>query len=598
RRLQARIQADSSFSESIAGMRPPTGTIRKEWLMLPQSGDAQRLAAAIRTSPLVARALLNRGLADADSAARFLNPKLTDLIEPEKMPGVGAAVERLSAAIRKKERITIYGDYDVDGITGVSILWHMLQLLGAQADYYIPHRIDEGYGLNIDAIRSLADAGTQVMVTVDCGVTGLEAARLAGELGIDLVITDHHQFGELPQAVAIVHPALDAGYPNQRSAGALVAFKLAWALANKYKTGAKLSPELREFLLNATMFAAIGTVADVMELTGENRVVASYGLRALGQCKLCGINALVRSAGLTGRDIDSYHIGFKLAPMLNAAGRMGHARLAVELLTSGNELRSMKIAEYLKGQNELRRQCEKKILKDAYELIHAAQLGHPDRKSIVLVSDGWHTGVIGIVASRIVDRFHKPTILINAANGYGKGSGRSVPGFDLLKAIGAGAEFLEDFGGHAMAAGVTIKTENVAAFAEAIEAYVQQHLKEDVDCGTVRIEAVCSVGDFDEAAVAELERLGPFGEGNPKPIFASMGVRLIGPPKRVGPRGEHLQAAIGDGSGAVRCIGFDMGHLDKRLQEHEFFNVAYEPQMNHFNGSSNVQFVLTDVQFE
>ena len=207
-------------------------------------------------------------------------------------------------------------------------------------------------------------------------------------------------------------------------------------------------------------------------------------------------------------------------------------------------------------------------------------------------------GVIGIVASRIVDRFHKPAILINAVNGHGKGSGRSVPGFDLLKAIGAGAEFLDDFGGHAMAAGVTIKTQNVAAFADVVEAYAQEHLKEDLECDAIKIEAVCGIGEFTESVVQEMERLGPFGEGNPKPIFASIGVKLMGPPKRVGPRGEHLQVAIGDGTGAVRCIGFDMGHLEKRLQEHEFFNVAYEPQMNHFNGSSNVQFVLTDVQFE
>jgi single-stranded-DNA-specific exonuclease len=570
----------------------------KEWQILPQREDASVLAAALRVSHIVAKVLINRGVTNAEDGAKFLNPKLTDLIEPERMPGVVAAADRLYKAIKDKEKITIYGDYDVDGITGVAILWHMLQLLGAEVDYYIPHRIDEGYGLNTDAVRQLAEAGTKVMVTVDCGVTGLEAARLAKELGIDLIITDHHQFGELPQAVAIVHPGLDGSYPNQKSAGALVAFKLAWAMANRYKTGAKLSPQLRDFLLNATMFAAMGTVADVMELAGENRIVASYGLGALAQCKLHGISALIQSAGLTGQDIDSYHIGFKLAPMLNAAGRMGHARLAVELLTSDNELRSMKIAEYLKLQNEQRRVCEKKIFKEACELINATGLGHPDRKSIVLASDGWHTGVIGIVASRIVDRFYRPTILINTGNGSGKGSGRSVPGFDLLKAIAAGGEYLDDFGGHAMAAGVTIKTQNISAFAEAVEAYAQEHLKEDMERDVIRIDAVCGIGEFKESVVKEITMLGPFGEGNPKPIFASKGARLLSPPRRVGPKGEHLQVAISDATGSVRCIGFDMGHLEKKLQEHEFFNVAYEPAMNHFNGNSSVQFVLTDVQFE
>jgi single-stranded-DNA-specific exonuclease len=580
-------------------MRPLAGTTRKAWQIAPQRGDAGGLAATLRVSPVVARVLINRGLEEPEAGARFLNPKLTDLIEPERMPGIEGAVERICRAIRDRERITIYGDYDVDGIAGVAILWHVLQLLGAQVDYYIPHRVDEGYGLNTDAVRQLAEAGTRVMVTVDCGVTGLAAAELAGELGVDLVITDHHQFAsEMPHAVAIVHPLLDPSYPNQRSAGALVAFKVAWAIANKYKTGAKLSPELREFLLNATMFAAMGTVADVMDLCGENRVIASYGLRALGQCKLHGINALIQSAGLVGQDIDSYHIGFKLAPMLNAAGRMGHARLAVELLTSDSQLSSLKIAEYLKQQNELRRTCEKKILKEAYDIIHAAGLDHPDKKSIVLAGDGWHTGVIGIVASRIVDKFYKPAILINITNGSGKGSGRSVAGFDLLKAIAAGAQYLEDYGGHAMAAGVTIKTENVVPFAEAVEEYARCNLKDEIEHDAVKVEAVCTVGDFRENVVKELDRLGPFGEGNPKPVFASMGVRLIAPPRRVGPKGEHLQVAIGDRTGNVRCVGFDMGHLDKKLQEHEFFNVAFEPAINHFNGNSSVQFVLTDIQFE
>jgi single-stranded-DNA-specific exonuclease len=395
-----------------------------------------------------------------------------------------------------------------------------------------------------------------------------------------------------------VHPGLDASYPNQRSAGALVAFKLAWAMAESFKTAAKMSPELRDFLLNATMFAAMGTVADVVELCGENRVVTSYGLRALSQCKLHGINALLSAAGLTGQEIDSYHVGFRLAPMLNAAGRMGHARLAVELLTSDNELRSIRIAEYLKEQNEKRKQCEKKMFREACELIHAAGLDHPDRKSIVLASDGWHTGVIGIVASRLAEKFYKPAILINVSGQTGKGSGRSVAGFDLLKAITAGGEYLEDFGGHAMAAGVTIRADNIAAFAEAVEEYAQEHLADQIERDVVRVEAVCGVGDFGESVIRQIEMLGPFGEGNPKPVFASMGVRLIAPPRRVGGKGEHLQAAIADTSGSVRCVGFDMGHLEKRLQEHEFFNVAYEPQMNHFNGTSSVQFVLADVQFE
>jgi len=573
----------------------------REWVIQPADRRCAQLAKSLKVSPLLAQVLINRGITDHHAGAVFLRPKLTELIQPEQMPGVEAAVRRLKYAIRNKEKITVYGDYDVDGITGVSILWQILTLFGADADYYIPHRIDEGYGLNEEAVQALAKSGTKLLITVDCGVTAFSSAELAGQLGLELIITDHHQpESKLPKAVAVVHPALEKSYANQDSSGSMVAFKLAWALANEFSPGRKLEPALREFMINATSLAAMGTIADIVDLRGENRILTSYGLNTLPQCKLSGIQALIESAGLTGQGLDSFHIGFRLAPMLNAAGRMGHARLAVELLTSNSRIRSMQIAEYLKEQNGQRQRCERKIFEQACQMIVQLGLNHPDRKTIVLPSQDWHTGVMGIVASRIVEKFYRPTIMINtsSADGIAQGSARSIPGFCLLSAIRACSPHLIDFGGHKMAAGITIETQKIDQFAAEFEAYAKKSLGENDVVAKLHIDAVAKLGEFRKDTVRELQMLGPFGQGNPRPVFATKGVRLASPPRKVGTRGEHLQLAVTDNTTAIRCIGFRFGRLEKKLLEHEFFNVAYQPQINTYNGNSNVEFVLADVQFE
>jgi len=560
-----------------------------------------QLAQSLNVSPLIAQILINREITDMRAGALFLSPKLIELISPEQMPGIEAAVCRLKQAIENKEKITLYGDYDVDGITGVSILLQVLTLLGADVDYYIPHRIDEGYGLNAEAIRSLAKSGSKIIVTIDCGIAAFDEALLAEQLGLDLIITDHHQTEtSLPKAVAIVHPALDESYSNQDSSGSMVAYKLAWAIANQASRGPKLEPALREFMLNVTGLAALGTIADVMDLRGENRVLTSFGLKALPQCSLTGIQALIEIAGLTGQGLDSFDIGFKLAPMLNAAGRMGHARLAVELLTSNSQNRSMQIAEYLKEQNNQRQRCERKIFEQACEMIVGYGLNHPDQKSIVLSCENWHAGVLGIVASRIAETFYRPAILINAPikTDSAQGSGRSIPGFCLLSAIKACRHHLTNFGGHKMAAGITIQPEKIDQFAADFEAYARQNLNEDDIVAKLHIDALAKLDQFSREAVGQLGMLGPFGTGNPPPVFATKGVRLACPPRRVGARNDHLQLAITDNRTSIRCIGFGMGKLEKKLFEHDFFNVAYQAQINNYNGFSNVEFVLADIQFE
>ncbi|MFZ9011462.1 MAG: single-stranded-DNA-specific exonuclease RecJ [Anaerohalosphaeraceae bacterium] len=575
------------------------GMQKKVWQVQPESDHAATLAASLRVSALTAQVLINRDLHKADMARSFLSPKLTDLIEPEQMYGIPAAAEHIKAAIESGKKISIYGDYDVDGITSTSILWHLLKMLGAQVDYYIPHRVDEGYGLNADAVRQLADNGTELMITVDCGITGVEEVRLAYERGIEVILTDHHEPGEtLPEAEAIVHPRLDADYGNPHAAGAMVAFKLAWAIANRYKKDGQLPPELKQYLLNATTLAGIGTIADVVDLRGENRILAGYGLRALENSSLVGIRTLVQTAEIQASDVDSYAVAFRLAPLLNAAGRMGHARLAVELMTTENEIRAMQIAGYLKDQNRLRQKCQRDILKQAKQQITQAGFHHPDRKTIVLSAENWHTGVIGIVASRIIDDYYRPTILINATDGIGQGSGRSVAGFNLHGALTACSDHLLSFGGHTMAAGLRIDMNNIAAFAAAFEAYAHENMEHGTLDSYLDIDAEARIGDFSEGVMRELNGLEPFGAGNPKPVFAARGVKLIAPPRTVGSRNDHLQLSISDASGAVRCIGFGMGKLEKKLLETDSFSVAFEPQYNTYNGRTNLQFMLSDIQFE
>jgi single-stranded-DNA-specific exonuclease len=571
---------------------------KKVWSIRQASPDAPSLAKLLNITPTLAQLLINRQISTETAARAFLSPKLTDLIEPAAMAGVTTAARRIREAVQNNEKIAVYGDYDVDGITGVAILWHLLKMLNAQVTYYIPHRIEEGYGLNSDAIAQLAEVGVTLLITVDCGITAFEEVEYANSLRMDVIITDHHQIERLPNACAIVHPAIDASYGNPNACGAMAAFKLAWAIADAVHDHGPLSQPLRDYLVSATTLAGIGTIADVVDLRGENRVIAGFGLRGLTESKLYGIKALVESAQLQTAGASSYDVAFKLAPTLNAAGRMGHARLAVELLTTDNEMRAYQIAQYLRDQNRQRQKCQRDIFGQAKQHILQNNLHHPDRKTIVLSNTEWHSGVIGIVASRIIDEFNRPTVMINISNGIGHGSGRSIEGFNLYQGLAACAGHLISFGGHEMAAGLRIETDKIPAFAEAFEEYARNNMPTGLTESTLDIEAEVSIRDFNDRVMRELALLEPFGQGNPRPIFATRSVKRIAPPRRVGAKNEHLQVAITDGTASVRCIGFDMGNLEKKIVEAESFDITYEPQINTFNGTSSLQFVLTDIRFD
>jgi single-stranded-DNA-specific exonuclease len=578
------------------------------WTIAPPHPAAADLAARLKISSLLAQVLLTRGLADPDQCRAFLQPNLKMLHDPALLPGVRPAAARIAKAIRDHEPIVIYGDYDVDGITATAILWHAIRILGGNVSYYIPHRVDEGYGLSSAALLQIMDQGAQLIVTVDCGVTAVEPARLARQRGVDLIITDHHQWheGVLPDCLAIVHPRLTnaAGengtpYPNPNLCGAGVAFKLAWQTGISVAGNPRVSPEFREFLIEATALAALGTIADVVPLTGENRVLAHYGLGGLRASKLVGIKALIESAALTGQQLDSYHVGFCLAPRLNACGRMGHAALAVKMLTEATAAEALETATYLEQQNRARQALERTMVDEALAQLDARNF-NPDRdRAVVLGSDTWHPGVIGIVAARLVDRFCRPTVLVAFSPEHGQGgqgSARSISGFHLANGLAACAEHLIAHGGHEMAAGLKVKRENFDAFRAAFCAYASQNLQTEMMTPELKLETAAELGQMSEALVHDLHRLGPFGHGNRKPLFCFRDVQVAAPPRVVGKTSEHLQLMIRQGDVRIKCIAFRRAAMADRLKTGTPIEVAAEPTINEFGGRRSVELEVKDLR--
>ena len=476
----------------------------KRWKLDPPNAAAGELAERLRVSPIVGQLLLNRGISDFENAQAFLRPSLLALADPNLLPGLTDAAQRIAGAIRDREKIVIYGDYDVDGITATSILWHAITLLGGVVETYIPHRIDEGYGLNAEALGQIVDAGAKLIVTVDCGITAIEPARIARERGVDLIVTDHHQWhGDppmLPDCRGIVHPRLKGGaYPNPHLCGAGVAFKLAWGIGQAIGGAVRVSESFRGFLVEATALAALGTIADVVPLVGENRVLAHFGLSGLAASKLTGIRALIESTALTGKSLDTYDVGFLLAPRLNACGRLGHAALAVEMLTTAGEARAREIAVYLEGQNRARQAVEKQILEQALAQIESNGWGENENRALVLAAEGWHAGVIGIVASRIVDRYCRPTVMIALSNGQGQGSARSVAGFHLANALESCGSYLLAYGGHEMAAGLKIEAGHLDDFREAFCKVADSMVTDEMLVPQLRVECNADLPEITEA---------------------------------------------------------------------------------------------------
>jgi single-stranded-DNA-specific exonuclease len=576
--------------------------VQKVWQLVPHDRAAiERLAGEARISPVVAQLLLNRKLTTAEAALRFLDAPLKGLHPPQSLPGVPDAVERLYRAVEAKKRICVYGDYDVDGVTGTAILLGMFQQLGAPAEFYVPHRLEEGYGVNCEALRQLAASGVQVVVTVDCGIASIEEALLARELGIELIVTDHHEMKDcLPEAAVCVHPRLPgASYPFGGLSGAGVAFKVAWALAVRHCGSEKVTDRLRGHLMGSLCLATLGLVADVVPLQDENRILVRAGLNQLRKEPPLGVRALIESAKVSPNGpIRAEDIAFKLAPRLNAAGRLGCARLVVEMLTTANETRAREVADYLEAQNSQRQTLERKMVQQAKDLVERD--GIDGVAAIVLAHADWHPGVVGIVAGKMAEYTGRPVVLFSLKDEpeVVSGSGRSIPGFELHEALKACDDLLLGHGGHAMAAGAKIRRDQIDAFRERFQAYAARHFP----CGAppapcLRLDAEVPLSALTPGLLRDLDKLEPYGADNPKPRFLAGGLELVGEARRIGKDERHLNFRVRQNGTNMRAVAWGMGdRLDELVSQDRKCCVAFTPRVNDWQGNRTIELEVCDFQ--
>ncbi len=560
-----------------------------------------RLAQAAAVPTLVAQLLVGRGIDCPEAAKRFLVAKLTDLREPTELPGVNRAAEILHQAAKEGRRIIIYGDYDADGMTATAILLRCLRLLHANVDYYVPHRLEEGYGMSTEALNRLASQGAEVVVTVDNGIASLEEADHAKQLGLELVVTDHHKMAaRLPTAAAIVHPALPTGnYPFHGLCGAAVAFKLAWAICQLASGGGKVKPAMREFLLQATGLAAIGTVADVVPLVDENRVLVKHGLASLAVNPTAGIAALKQATGLDKKsELAGDDIGFTISPRLNATGRLGQADLGVELLSTDDPRRAAEVASFIEELNGERQTLERSVLLAARKQAKH-RFSPQDDAALVLADHGWHAGVIGIVASKLVEQYHRPVVLISQDKlgvKPGIGSGRSVPGFDLHRAFSSCTEQLVSHGGHAAAAGLRIDDRQIDRFRAAFCAVAEAEISTNARAAQIDIDAETAFAALTRQTIDQINSLAPFGCGNRRPTLCASDVRVVGEPRAIGNGGRHLSMDLEQHGVRLRAVAFGGGDWMDELKSASLgpIAIAFQPVLNEFRGRRSVEMHLAD----
>jgi single-stranded-DNA-specific exonuclease len=553
---------------------------------------ATRLERELGLSPVVARLLAIRGHHDPEAADRFLRPSLSHLQDPWKLTDLALAVDRLLGAVARKERIVVHGDYDVDGVTSTVILRRALELLGGDVTHFIPERLRDGYGLQPTTIERLHAEGAQVIVSVDCGIRAPEAARRARELGLDLIITDPHEpDAELPQALAVVNPKRhDCGYPDKHLAGVGVALKLVQGLCQKAG---------RESWLQAFVkIAAIGTLADVVPLVGENRVIAKLGLEQLtkGPHKV-GLRALLDVSGLAGKTIDAYHIAFMVAPRVNAAGRMASADIATRLLLASDDALAadaVALAQQLDAENTKRRAEEQEIVAAAKKAVeHDPDIGA--HTVLVVAGEGWHRGVIGIVASKLVDAYYRPAIVLSIEDGVAHGSCRSIPGFNVLGGLEACASMLDRFGGHKQAAGLQLDAAKIPAFRRAINDYAADALTPDDLRPNLSLDGALDFDVLTPRVVNDLMAMAPFGLANPKPVFSAAGIEVVEGPRRLKER--HLKMSLRQKGRTFRAIAWNAVEKEPVLAGGPgALEVAYALEQNEFNGNTYTELRLSDVR--
>lgn len=551
--------------------------------------DVYSLASQLSVPHIVAQILVRRGIRDAASAHKFFNPLIDQLYDPFLMKDMSEAVDRLRRAALSNEKVLIYGDYDVDGITSVSFLYLLLREVGANVDYYIPDRQVEGYGLSSQGIDIAKKRNIDLIVTVDCGITGHKEIEIARTEGIDVIVTDHHEPGlTTPNAVAVVDPKRhDCEYPFKQLAGVGVAYKLAQGLLMRLGID-------HSILENYVELVAIGTSADIVPLIDENRIFVKAGLANLNNSENVGIKALLKAAGLSGREIGTGQIVFIIAPRINAVGRMGDAQRAVKLLTTDDQAEADQIAYILERENQHRKNVDEDAFHAAVE--KAGDLfAEKTPSSIVLYKAGWHTGVIGIVASRMVEKYYRPTILISVDEGVGKGSARSIPGFDLYESLKQCEDLFIGFGGHKYAAGLTIKEEKIAELIRRFEDIAERELTPELMAPKLTIEADIRLGIIDDKFVNLLKRFAPFGPQNMRPVFISRDLQIVGSPSIVGK--NHLKFKVRQDGKVFDVIAFNMGGLLYRLTPGESgLDMAYVIEENIFMGRHSIQLRAKDLR--
>ena len=530
---------------------------------------------------------MSRQIDTPERVRQFFEPRLNELADPFILTGMDKAVDRLVRAMRKRERVMVYGDYDVDGITSTSLMYLVLNRLGAEVIYYLPNRLIEGYGLSPDGIDYAVANGVGVILTVDCGITAVSEVEYARGKGIEVIISDHHQPGpELPLAAAIVNPKLIApGTPIDDLCGVGVSFKLAQAL---YRALSQDEAELEEHL----DLVALGTAADIVPLTGENRIVTKYGLRQIERSNKPGLKSLCFVSSLMGRSITTGQIVFVLAPRINAVGRLGDAKIAVRLLTTRDENVASEIARHLESENQKRKKLDEETLKQALQQVKRNFDPERDR-AIVLANEGWHQGVIGIVASRLVERFHVPTVMIAIDGGEGKGSARSIAAFDLYNAFRECSDLVLRFGGHKYAAGMSIAQDKIPAFIERFKRVAMERLTEDDMVPKLTIDSRLDPDALTESFMDTLEGFAPFGPQNTRPVFVTDNIQLAGNPFVVG--NNHLKFRIRRNGQLFDCIGFNMGDRAASLGSHTGpIDMVYVPERTEWDNNKRLQLRVKD----
>jgi len=545
--------------------------------------EVQKIAKNFNVSNLLATILSNKNISSENEIEKFLNPTRNDFYDPFLMPDMKIAVDRILEAMSKKEKIIIYGDYDVDGITSITVLKQFLEDRGIEVGQYIPNRLNEGYGLNKKAIEEIVKQKYTLMITVDCGISGVEEVEYANSLGIETIITDHHEQGEeIPNALAVVDAKRkDNKYPFNQLAGVGVVFKLIQAL------GICLGLEEKEYLKYLDL-VCVGTISDIVPLVDENRVIAKLGLKLVQVTKNIGLKTLLDTVGY--KKIDSIAISFGVAPRINACGRMGFQNEALDLFLTKSEKEAKEISDRLNEYNRERQDTEKKIFSEALQKIEKSE---KDKPCIILGSENWHHGVIGIVASKVTDMYFKPSILICFEDGIGKGSGRSVPGFDLHEALSKCDKYVEKFGGHSMAIGITVTQDNFNKFKEEFEEYTKNS---DIDkiVPIIYIDQEVTLKDINLKAAKELQLLEPFGEGNKMPLFLYKNLRIDS--IRALSEGKHLKLTLKDDNYIIDAIGFNMGALANEYLIGDKIDVVGTLEINSFNNVEKIQINLKDVR--